>query len=454
MSIKRLEISNFKRINFMEIEDPAADVVEIHGKNAQGKSSILEAIEFALMGDRKKGDRPLKDGQAKGHIIVETDEFRAEKKFHKALKDGALKTSLYVYDKGDGSLVQQPQTFLNKLLGHSSVDGTEFIMMEPAKRVEILKEALAIDFDALDKETKRLYQERLIAGREQSQLEGQLHEYKDVPSTIPTARESKAILADIKVLDPLFDRERDEKKKREEEEVLLKNLDREIATVSQNFHKNVEIIDTKENDIARLKMDIEGLREVQQRISGKKNQLKKTREKLITKMSEGYKVPLEILKKRQALEVELKESALNAQMHERKRRREDLNQRLSDKINEKNGYTRKMNEINEEKKEVLRKANFPLEGLTFGETDIHLNGIPFGNLSTAEQIRISAAINMMINPQLKIMKLAEGSLLDDDAMVELRKLSQEYGFQVFVESVSRNVNQNALIISEGRITNG
>lgn len=47
MKITRLQAENFKRIIALDVR-PDGSIVNIAGKNAQGKSSTLDAIEAAL----------------------------------------------------------------------------------------------------------------------------------------------------------------------------------------------------------------------------------------------------------------------------------------------------------------------------------------------------------------------------------------------------------------------
>lgn len=54
IKINKLEIENVKRIKAVKIEPTANGLTVIGGRNNQGKTSVLDAITWALGGDRYK----------------------------------------------------------------------------------------------------------------------------------------------------------------------------------------------------------------------------------------------------------------------------------------------------------------------------------------------------------------------------------------------------------------
>src|SRR5205085_1050387 len=70
VTITRLEASNFMRLRAVDIV-PSGAVVEIAGRNAQGKSSVLRAIEATAGGKGQVPDAPVHDGAASGWTRLE-----------------------------------------------------------------------------------------------------------------------------------------------------------------------------------------------------------------------------------------------------------------------------------------------------------------------------------------------------------------------------------------------
>ena len=63
--IRHLQIENVKRIKALKIT-PAGSTVKITGKNDQGKSSVLDSIDYAFCG--KICDQPIREGQARPNL--------------------------------------------------------------------------------------------------------------------------------------------------------------------------------------------------------------------------------------------------------------------------------------------------------------------------------------------------------------------------------------------------
>lgn len=79
-----------------------------------------------------------------------------------------------------------------------------------------------------------------------------------------------------------------------------------------------------------------------------------------------------------------------------------------------------------------------------------LNGVPFNQGSDAEQLRASLGIAMALNPKLKVIRVRDGSLLDDDSMKIVEQMADKNNFQIFIERVDSSgkvgiVMENGLV---------
>lgn len=80
LKIIGLEIENFKRLKAVSII-PKGNMIEITGKNGQGKSSLIDAIWTAFKFADTDIVKPIKDGCEKAVIRIDVDEFIVTKKF-------------------------------------------------------------------------------------------------------------------------------------------------------------------------------------------------------------------------------------------------------------------------------------------------------------------------------------------------------------------------------------
>jgi hypothetical protein len=112
--------------------------------------------------------------------------------------------------------------------------------------------------------------------------------------------------------------------------------------------------------------------------------------------------------------------------------------------------TQAMAQRNALKEEAISKAAMPVEGLAFGDGIVLLNGVPFDQASDAEQLRASIAIAMAANPKLKIVRVRDGSLLDDQSMAILAEMATERDFQIWIETVASG-RPGAIVIEDGHL---
>jgi recombinational DNA repair ATPase RecF len=172
MRITAATISDFKRVRSVEIR-PAADrtLILIAGKNAQGKSSVLDALTAAFGGKKALPAEAVRRGAGQADITVELD-------------DGALTIHRVIERDGPGYLEvrdqigarRSPQTVLDQLVGQRFLDPLAFLAM-PAKEqravlMSMIKEATRIA--QLDAERERVFDRRTEISRELTKAKGEL----------------------------------------------------------------------------------------------------------------------------------------------------------------------------------------------------------------------------------------------------------------------------------------
>ena len=112
--------------------------------------------------------------------------------------------------------------------------------------------------------------------------------------------------------------------------------------------------------------------------------------------------------------------------------------------------TERLEALDKTKAKALEAATFPVVGLGFDDTGVTYQGVPFSQASSAEQIRVSVAMAMAMNPKLRVLRIKDGSLLDADAMEALRAQVAENDFQLWVERVG-NADDGAILIEDGEV---
>jgi hypothetical protein len=109
-----------------------------------------------------------------------------------------------------------------------------------------------------------------------------------------------------------------------------------------------------------------------------------------------------------------------------------------------------MQERAQQKTDAIAAAKMPIQGLSLEGGRVMFNGIPLDQASSAEQLRVSTAIAMSSNPELRVIRIKDGSLLDPDGMAMLKAMAKENDFQIWIEHVADN-DPIAVVIEDGSL---
>lgn len=406
MRIIRLAAENIKRLKAVDIE-PDGTLQIITGRNAQGKTSVLDAIWLALGGGQASKDtpRPIRDGEISAAVTLDLGDLLITRTWD-AEKD---KTELKV-TAPDGAKYRSPQTLLDGLVGKLSFDPLAFTRLTAREQRQALLDLLDLDFAAADRERARLYNIRLETGR-------QMHAYGDLPklpADAPTAESSGALLVDrINMAHEAADAIRKARAARYSCLTRLEDIDQRIAGL-QNEREAAEA------SIAEWERRIDDMPEPED----------------IT----GLRAALAGLEARNA------EARENARILAAREAQKALQAEYTE-------LTRTINAIDQRKADALASATMPVDGLGFDDQGVTFNGVPFGQASAAEQIRVSLAMAMALNPTLRVIRILDGSLLDKESLAEVRRMATEGGVQVWLESVgdAETADPSAIIIEDGQV---
>lgn len=423
MKIVQLTSENVKRIRAITIT-PHGNTVIIGGDNAQGKTSAIDSIAMALGGGKLIPGTPLRKGQKHGRVEVDLGDLIVERRFT------TKGSTLSVTPKDGGEPFKSPQGVLDKLVGRLSFDPLEFVTMKPDAQLKTLKDLVGVDFSDLDAKRKELYDQRSAFNAEAKSLEGQidgLPEHKDAPERSVSV---DALLTEIETA--------------EKRNAGAGELERQVAEAHRQSAQFAE-------DAARYDAEISELRE-------KAKVLKKKQDEATAKSSEIYKEAFALeqrLAEYQTVDTApLKEQIKTADEQNRKIRENESRKTLASKMRHANGQamklTNKIEDIDAQKEQRLAEAKFPVVGLSFSETGVLLNGIPFDQASSAEQLKVSIAMGLAMNPKLKVLLIRDGSLLDDHSLAMVTQMATENDAQVWIERVSKG-DECQVIIEDGMI---
>ncbi|MFH2141387.1 MAG: AAA family ATPase [Bacteroidota bacterium] len=445
MKIRKVEIKDIKKIEFAEIS-PTENVIYITGKNGQGKSSLLDALFSVFGGKNSLPEMPLNQntGAKNGHVTVELDNG-----LRLIRKVSAAGTTLTI-ESETGEKITSPQKYVEEKLKYFSFNPAEFYeTTDPKKRAGMIKEILNTQYGNDFSVLGNLYQKS-------GYQDGNIIEYIDsltndkngilylsrrkAGELIKMAPENKNIeLGDFDI----------ESKKEE-----LQELESQLQKNDENSQKIIRIISNIKNTESSYKISYESIPQP----------VKDTRIQEYLNFGQIIENALEALgeaggniqAKRTDIEEQIREiresiSEYLQNKSEIERYQEKLNQ-YREAINEYDKLDNLIKELRIKRENLIGQAKLPLEGMEMDGYNITVKGIPFEQLSQSEKIIASVNVAMALNPELKVMRVLNGNLLDSETFEYLKKIITDNDYQLWIEYIQDENTGIGYFIENGKIT--
>jgi DNA repair exonuclease SbcCD ATPase subunit len=393
MRILRFEAENVKRLKAVAIT-PAGNVVQITGANGSGKSSVLDAILWALAGVKGIDPEPIRQGETSARIRLDLGEVIVTRKFTHA-------GSTLTVEADTGAKFPSPQKLLDALLGALSADPLAFTRLSPTEQRKQLGDLVGLsdELAALDAQRAEAYATRTEVGREVRRLEGALASFADVPADAASVdvAELMGTLAQVEA----------------------------SQQAAYEWDNNVRAVEAgiREADarIASLQAEIEAARQYRADCTEALVALKATP---VVAMGSGEAIRAQIVDAQR----------VNA-LAEKAKQRDALAAELAQSQAKVAELTAAIASCDEAKQALVQATALPLDGLAFADDGLTYQGVPLAQASSAEQLRVSTAIAMALNPTLRVIRIKDGSLLDESSLALLEQMAEAHDFQVWIERV-------------------
>jgi hypothetical protein len=404
LKIISLDVQNVMRIKAVRICPNGTALVRIEGKNSNGKSSLLKAIEMA-----SAPDRPVRNGAKNAQVILDLGELVVTRRW-----SAGGSTNLEVRAK-DGTKLATPQQVLDALYGEM-IDPVAFQRMKPAEQAAELRRLVGLDFTEQDDESAKLYEERTGINRDHKAASARL------PAPVVLAPGAP------------------------EEPVSVADLSRQLEEAHRHngsLQKRREALEAQKKRFHALKAEAQAMLERAQAIT------KEAEELAASGKAEGIALSQEQPIDTAAITAQIGSAeSVNRMLAQRDERRR-LQAEVDGLAKKADTLTDRMERLAEAKAAALERATYPVEGLGIDGDVVTLNGLPFSQASSSEQLRAGVAIGMAQNPRLRVMLVREGSLLDEAALKDLEAIANQHDAQVFIERVADHASPAAVVIEDG-----
>ena len=466
MNIIGITAENVKKLKLVQLQfDPKKPIVIISGRNEQGKSTLMDCVEYAMSGGKalKDVEMPIRKGEDHAKVIITTDELIVTRTW-----TAAGNTYLTVTNKDGWKPSGGAQELLDKLYSSFSFDPLAFSQMKDDKQLEILLKLvkIPIDLNAWAKDRKKIFDERTSVNRDVTDLEGQLKLMVDVPADTPDEELSAAAVLEEQAWAQAV-RESNEAARR-----ALENHNQEqrnkAAREREDIQRSIDLAsDSELNAREKWSQNNEEIARLQKELSNKLS-VKVSVEKDIsenetikfTLMDVLGNMPDLVLPDPESLGLVDPDMTVFAKrisdveetnrLVRIKKKHQEILTNLSAKKLDADGKTATLLTMDKKKSDALTAAKFPIDGLSFTDTGIIYDGIPFGQCSSAEKLRVSTAMGMAMNPKLKAMFIRDASLLDRGNKSMIEHMAQENGFMVFMEIMDES-GKLGIVIEDGEV---
>jgi energy-coupling factor transporter ATP-binding protein EcfA2 len=421
MKILKLTAENVKRIKVVEIT-PEGDMVVVGGPNDAGKSTILDAIAMAIGGAAQAPTAPLRRGTEAARIVVDLGDLVVTRTY----KAGG-KTTLVVANK-EGARYPSPQAVLDKFYGALAFDPLLFERLTPGEQAEMLRRLVGLDTSDLDLKRQGLYNERAERNKDVRALQVQLEALPD--------HQDATEVSIAGIANRLAEAEK-ARQYASRMDLEYARLRRAVDVAEANRRHAVDEIAQAEATLVELRASLAELeaKEGECRAQATVGQMQAAEASQAVPDTAALRASLA------AAEDTNKQVAAN-------RRRAEASGLLADAKGLSALLTDRIEGVDKERMARIAAATYPVPGLTVGDEGVLLDGLPFEQASTSDRIRVSVAIGLAQNKDLRILLVRDGSLLGSEKLRLLAEMATAAGAQVWLEMLQEAPDARTTVFIE------
>lgn len=412
VTITALEAENVKRIKAVALTPSPTGLTIVGGNNNQGKTSVLDAIAWALGGEKYRPTAAVRDGAlAPPHLkVILSNGVVVERK--------GKNSSLTVTDPTGQRRGQQ---LLNAFVEPLALDLPRFMQASDKDKADTLLNIIGVGdaLTGLDREIKALYDRRTVIGQigaQKRHAAEELTEYPDAPSEPVSA---------IELI-------------QQQQEILLHNAD--------NQRKRMKLAQLEEQE-----------KQLGRRVQELSQELEMVEHQLTAVQQDVQNATKTVAQLQDESTAELEQSIRNV---------EEINRQVSANLakskaqDEAERYAQEYTALTEQIKakrtarmDLLNGADLPLTGLGVEDGALTYHGKHWTDMSGSDQLRVATAIVRRLNPNCGFVLLDKLEQMDLDTLQEFGAWLQAEGLQAIATRVSTG-GECQIIIEDGRVADG
>ena len=416
VTITALEAENVKRIKAVAFAPSPTGLTLVGGNNNQGKTSVLDALAWALGGERFRPTAAQRDGAiAPAHLKVTlSNGVVVERKGKNA--------SLTVTDPTGRRSGQQ---LLNAFVEPLALDLPRFMDASDKEKADILLRIIGIgaELHTRDLEIKGLYDKRTFTG----QLAAQKKHFAEEMISYPEAPDEPVSASELI---------------RQQQDILARNgenqrLRAQYAELEQQVQQCVD-------ELKRTRERIATLQQLADELDAKHTKLfnqRETARKTVSQLQDESTAELE------ASIRDIEETNRKVRANLEKSRAED---EAAQYASEYDRLTESIQQKRADRMALLNGADLPLPGLSVEDGVLTYKGKHWRDISGSDQLRVAAAIVRRLNPDCGFVLLDKLEQMDMTTLQEFSAWLEAEGLQAIATRVSTG-SECQIIIEDGMV---
>lgn len=407
VTINRLEIENVKRIKAVKIEPSATGLTIVGGNNNQGKTSVLDAIAWALGGNKYKPSQAQREGSQVPPTlkIVMSNGLIVERKGKNA--------SLKVIDPNGQKGGQQ---LLDSFVEELAINLPKFMESTPKEKADTLLQIIGVGNQLAELELKEneLYNNRHAIGVIADQKEKFAKEQENYPDA---PKELVSIAELIQQQQAILAKNGENARKRQNVDTIqmqYSNAEANVSRLQEELAKAIDERDKFKQDLAIAQKDAmelhdESTAEIEANIQQIDDINRKVRANLDKEKAEE-----------DAKEIRQQYNALSVEIED----------------------------VRKQKRDLLTNADLPLEGLSVDDGELLYLGQRWDNMSGSQQLQVATAIVRKLKPECGFVLIDKLEQMDQVTLQQFGAWLEQEGLQAIATRVSTG-DECSIIITDG-----
>lgn len=409
VTINELQIENLKKVKAVKLEPSASGLTVIGGRNGQGKTSILDAIAWALGGEKFRPGNP-----ARGGALTPPN-------LHVELSNGIIverrgqNSSLKVIDPTGK---KSGQRLLDEFISKLALNLPAFLHASEAEKSKALLQIIGVGdkLTVLDRKEEQLYNQRQEVGRIADRKKKAAEEMPFYPN-MPIEPVSVSDL--LKEHQDILARNGENERKRRN----VRDMQERFMRAESNYKAAMEALKAAEDTLRKARADAE--------VAAKSAQ--DLQDESTTELEENLR-NVEVMNEKIRANTAKEGASLEA---------DNLQQEYKD-------LTKQIETVRSNRADLLKEADLPLPELSVKDGHLLYKGEPWDGMSGAEQLKVAVAIIRKLNPECGFVLMDKLEQMDTDTLREFGKWLEEEGLQVIATRVSTG-DECSIIIEDGMV---